>query len=101
MKEISNIFYCRACNSINKIQSNFTKSKKLICNNCENVFNYELLFCKQCDKTTYFIKLESNTNTNTNTNTNIELDSKYICICNLIYNIDKTPIYNKNCCFIL
>ena len=93
MKEISNIFYCRLCNSINKIQSNFTKSKKLICNNCENVFYYELLYCKQCNKTTYFIKLESKSN--------IELDNKYICICNLIYNIDKTSIYNKKCCFIL
>lgn len=93
MKEISNIFYCRLCNSINKIQFNFTKSKKLICNNCSNVFNYELLYCKQCDKTTYFIKLDSKSNT--------ELDIKYICMCNLIYNIEKRPIYKNNCCFIL
>ena len=93
MKEISNIFYCRLCNSINKIQSNFTKSKKLICNNCENVFYYELLFCKQCDKTTYFIKLDSKTNK--------DLDIQYICMCNLIYNIDKREIYKNKCCFIL
>ena len=36
MKELYNVFYCRKCNNVNKIQSNFTKSKKLICNNCEN-----------------------------------------------------------------
>ncbi len=93
MKEILNIFYCRLCNHINKIESNFTKSQKLICNNCSNVFYYELLYCKQCDKTTYFIKLDSKFNT--------ELDIKYICMCNLIYNIDKKPIYKNNCCFIL
>lgn len=91
MKEITNIFYCRVCNSINKIQSNFTKSKKLICNNCENLFYYELLFCKQCDKTTYFIKINSNSN----------LDNKYICMCNLIYNLDNKLIYKNKCCFIL
>ena len=93
MKEIANIFYCRVCNSINKIQSNFTKSKKLICNNCENLFYYELLFCKKCDKTTYCIKIESDLDS--------QLDFKYICICNQIYNIDKTEIYKNKCCFIL
>ena len=91
MKEITNIFYCRVCNSINKIQSNFTKSKKLICNNCENLFYYELLFCKKCDKTTYCIKIESDS----------ELDSKYICMCNQIYNLDNREIYKNKCCFIL
>lgn len=91
MKEITNIFYCRVCNSINKIQSNFTKSKKLICNNCENLFYYELLFCKQCDKTTYFIKIDSNS----------DIDNKYICMCNLIYNLDNKLIYKNKCCFIL
>ena len=91
MKEISNIFYCHICNNINKIQSNFTKSKKLICNNCENVFYYELLFCKKCDKTTYCIKREDDS----------KLDNIYICVCGQIYNIEKREIYKNKCCFIL
>ena len=85
MKEIYNLFYCRICNNINKIQSNFTKSKKLICNNCENVFYYELLFCKKCNKSTYCTKLD--------------LD-RYICICNEIYIIENKETYENNCCFI-
>ena len=87
MKEIYNLFYCRICNNINKIQSNFTKSKKLICNNCENVFYYELLFCKKCNKSTYCTKLEP------------DLD-RYICICNEIYIIENKETYENNCCFI-
>ena len=97
MKEIYNLFYCRICNNINKIQSNFTKSKKLIYNNCKNIFYYELLFCKKCDKTTYCIKIESDLDLDSDS----QLDSKYICICNQIYNIDKTKIYKNYCCFIL
>jgi hypothetical protein len=62
MKEIHNLFYCRICNNMNKIQSNFTKSKKLICNNCENIFYYELFFCKKCNKSTYCIKIEPDIN---------------------------------------
>jgi hypothetical protein len=89
MKEIYNVFYCRICNNINKIQSNFTKSKKLICNNCENVFYYELFFCKKCNKSTYCTKLESDTNS-----------SKYICICNEIYTIENREIYKNSCCYI-
>ena len=87
MKEIYNVFYCRICNNINKIQSNFTKSKKLICNNCENIFYYELFFCKKCNKSTYCTKLDSNT----------EFD-RYICICNEIYTIENREIYTDNCC---
>ncbi len=127
MKEIYNVFFCRICNNINKIQSNFTKSKKLICNNCENIFNYELFFCKKCNKSTYCTKIEpdSNTNykldsyTNTNykldsdTNTNYKLDSdtntnyklytesrydNYICICNEIYTLENREIYQDTCC---
>ena len=91
MKEIYNLFYCRICNNINKIQSNFTKSKKLICNNCENIFYYELFFCKKCNKSTYCTKLEPDTNTNYN---------QYICICNEIYTIENREIYHDSCCII-
>ena len=91
MKEIYNLFYCRICNNINKIQSNFTKSKKLICNNCENVFYYELLFCKKCNKSTYCTKLDPDLDINY---------KRYICICNEIYIIENKETYENNCCFI-
>jgi hypothetical protein len=97
MKEICNLFYCRICNNISKIQSNFTKSKKLICNNCENIFYYELLFCKICNKSTYCTKLDSNTEANHNTNSDY---NRYICICNEIYTIENREIYQSNCCLI-
>ena len=87
MKEIYNVFFCRICNNINKIQSNFTKSKKLICNNCENIFYYELFFCKKCNKSTYCTKLEPDSN-------------RYICICNEIYTIENREIYHDSCCVI-
>jgi hypothetical protein len=93
MKEIYNLFYCRICNSINKIRSNFTKSKKIICNNCENVFYYELLFCKKCNKTTYCTKLDPDTQYNLNYN-------RYICICNEIYILENKETYTNNCCSI-
>jgi len=119
MKEIYNVFFCRICNNINKIQSNFTKSKKLICNNCENIFNYELFFCKKCNKSTYCTKIEPDSNTNykldSDTNTNYKLDSdtntntnyklytesrydNYICICNEIYTLENREIYQDTCC---
>jgi len=109
MKEIYNVFYCRTCNNINKIRSNFTKSKKLVCNNCENIFYYELFFCKKCNKSTYCTKLESNTNYKIESESNykIEHDSniesnynKYICICNQIYTIENREIYHDSCCII-
>ena len=115
MKEIYNLFYCRICNNMNKIQSNFTKSKKLICNNCENIFYYELFFCKKCNKSTYCTKLDSNTNYKLEPDTNYKLEpdtnyklevaiksdyNRYICICNEIYTIENREIYQSNCCLI-
>jgi len=123
MKEIYNVFYCRICNNINKIQSNFTKSKKLICNNCENIFYYELFFCKKCNKSTYCTKLEPDTNYKLEPDTNYKLESdtnyklendtnyklendtninynRYICICNEIYTIENREIYHSACCVI-
>jgi len=99
MKEIYNLFYCRICNNINKIQSNFTKSKKLICNNCENIFYYELFFCKKCNKSTYCTKLEPDTNYKLEPDSDINY-SRYICICNEIYTIENREIYHDACCFI-
>ncbi len=99
MKELYNVFYCRKCNNVNKIQSNFTKSKKLICNNCENVFYYELFFCKKCNKSTYCIKLE-NSKDDKETKINANEEIKYICMCNEIYSSETKEIYNDSCCII-
>jgi len=99
MKEIYNLFYCRICNNMNKIQSNFTKSKKLICNNCENIFYYELFFCKKCNKSTYCTKLDSDTNYKLEVAIKSDYN-RYICICNEIYTIENREIYQSNCCLI-
>lgn len=97
MKEIYSLFYCRICNNMNKIRSNFTKSKKLICNNCENIFYYELFFCKKCNKSTYCTKLEPDINYKLEPDSNTEFN-RYICICNEIYTIENREIYKNSCC---